>query len=170
MNLPPYNLFPVIKTDRISLREIITSDLNDIIEISYYNSRLAGSEEEALEMLNKINTDYMNGRSIHWGIEEISAGSIAGTIGFYRGFDHSTGELGCILLPSFRGKGIMTEAMRSIVDFGFNTAGLKRIKAVTSNQNIKALRLIERLGFIKSSELQNDNAEFELTRRDFSKT
>ncbi len=70
MNLPPFKLFPVIKTDRISLREIKTSDVEDIIEISYYNSRLAGSEEEALEMLNKINKNYMNGSSIHWVLKK----------------------------------------------------------------------------------------------------
>lgn len=163
MNLPPYNLFPEIKTDRLYLREIKTTDVNDIIEISYYNSRQAESEEEAQEMLKKINMDYLNGSSVHWGIEEISTGRITGTIGFYRGFDHSTGELGCVLLPSFRGKGMMTEAMRSAVYFGFNTAGLNRIKAITSFQNIKALELLGRLGFMKSSEHQNDNADYELT-------
>ena len=84
MNLPPYNLFPVIKTERFYLREIKSADVNDIIEISYYNSIQAGSEEEAQEMLNKINTDYLKGSSIHWGIEEISTGRITGTIGFYR--------------------------------------------------------------------------------------
>ena len=167
MNLPPYNLFPEIKTDRLYLREIQTTDVNDIIEISYYNSKQAESEEEAQEMLNKINTDYLNGSSIHWGIEEISAGRITGTIGFYRGFDHGTGELGCVMLPSFQGKGIMTEAMRSAVFFGFNTAGLNRIMAVTSLHNIKALKLLSRLGFMKSSELQSDNAGYELTINKF---
>lgn len=167
MNLPPYNLFPVIKTERLSLREIKPADVNTIIEISYYNSIQAGSEEEAQEMLNKINTDYLKGSSIHWGIEEISTGRITGTIGFYRGFDHGIGELGCVLLPSYRGKGIMTEAMSSAVIFGFNTAGLNRIKAVTSIQNIKALKLLDRLRFMKTLKPQNDNVEYELTINKF---
>lgn len=30
--------------------------------------------------------------------------------GYYRGFENASGELGCVLLPQFRGQGFMTSA------------------------------------------------------------
>lgn len=85
-----------------------------------------------------------------------------GTCGYYRGLDNGEGELGCVLLPQFRGKGFMTAAMQLAVDFGLKNIRLKRIRAVTSRQNYKAIRLLGRLNFLKVKDLPHDEIEFEL--------
>lgn len=58
MRLPPYDKFPSI-SDIISLRQIRFSDINDLIEISYYDSIQATTLEQAIEMQAKINADYI---------------------------------------------------------------------------------------------------------------
>ena len=68
MKLPPYNSFPNITGDTISLRQITTADIKDLVEISFSDSVQATSEQEAIEMQAKINKDYFDGNSIHWGI------------------------------------------------------------------------------------------------------
>lgn len=161
MNLPPYKDFPNITGNKILLRQVLRSDLKDIIEISFYNRKQAKSLEEATMMLDKIDNDYMEGNSIHWGIAFNSTNILVGTCGYYRGFDNGEGELGCILLPHFRGQGFMLEAMQLAIDFGFNSIGLKRIWAITSKHNFKAVSLLNRLSFIRVKELQNDEIEFE---------
>ena len=161
-NTPPYTKFPSPKNDQISLRKILNSDLNDIIEISFYDSVQAISLQKAIEMNAKINADYDNGNSIHWGIIDNKTNEIVGTCGYYRGLDKGEGELGCVLLPQHRGKGFMTSAISLAIDFGLNDIALKRIWAITSQQNNKAIKLLERLEFIKLRGLNDNDVEYEI--------
>ncbi|WP_284652880.1 GNAT family N-acetyltransferase [Flavobacterium terrisoli] len=161
MKLPPYDNFPIISDDKITLRPIMPSDIKDIIEISFYDGIQAATLKQATEMQSKINKDYTDGNSIHWGIAENTTNAILGTCGYYRGFDQESGELGCVLLPQFRGKGFMTAAMKSAIDFGINTIELKRIWALTTKQNENAIKLLEKLNFVKIADWQDDEIEYE---------
>ena len=136
--------------------------MNDLLEISYYDAKQAANLTQAIEMQAKIDKDYDDGNSIHWGIEDISSNKIVGTCGYYRGFEKGEGELGCVLLKQFRGQSFMTNAMQLAIDFGLNNMELKRIWAITSKQNIKATKLLERLNFIKLTDLPDDEIECEL--------
>ena len=162
MRLPPYDKFPSISDSKIILRQIQFSDINDIIEISFYDSIQATTLIQAVEMQDKINADYNNGNSIHWGVVDKLTNKIVGTCGYYRGLDKGEGELGCVLLPQYRGKGYMTFAMSLAIEFGLNNIGLKRIWAITTRQNEKAIKLIEKLNFIKIADLNDNEVEYEL--------
>lgn len=160
MELPPYSTFPNITGDKISLRQIHLSDINDIIEISFYDAIQATTLEQAIAMQAKINHDYIDGGSIHWGIAENVTNKIIGTCGYYRGLDKGTGELGCVLLPPYRGQGFMTAAMSLAIDFGINNIGLSRIWAETTQQNKRAIKLLERLNFIRMEGLDGSSIEY----------
>jgi len=162
MRLPPYDIFPIISGDKISLRQILTEDIEDLIEISFYDSIQATTLQQATEMQDKINQDYIEGNSIHWGIADNLTNKIIGTCGYYRGLEHAAGELGCVLLPQYRGQGFMTSAMLLAINFGINNIGLKRVWAVTTKQNEKAIKLLEQLNFIKIADLDDNEIEYEL--------
>ncbi|HKO76752.1 MAG TPA: GNAT family protein [Flavobacterium sp.] len=162
MKLPPYDIFPIITGDKISLREIVSEDIEDLIEISFYDSIQATTFQEAAEMQAKINKDYLDGNSIHWGIADNSTNKIIGTCGYYRGLDQGAGELGCVLLPQYRGQGFMNSAMLLAIEFGINNIELKRVWAVTTKQNKKAIKLLENLNFSKIADLDDDEIEYEL--------
>ena len=162
MRLPPYEIFPIITGDKISLRQILVADIEDLIEISFYDAIQATTLQQATEMQAKINKDYIDGNSVHWGIADNLTNKIIGTCGYYRGLDKGTGELGCVLLPQYRGQGFMTSAMLLAIDFGLNTMGLKRVWAITAKQNEKAIKLLEQLNFIKIADLDDTEMEYEL--------
>lgn len=162
MKLPPYDPFPTLSNDKIVLRKIQLADLNDLIEISFYDAVQATSLEQALEMHAKINQDYLNGNTVHWGIADQVTNKIVGTCGYYRGLDKGEGELGCVLLPTYRGKGYMTSALLLAITFGLEGMKLKRIWAITTKQNSKAIQLMEQLNFIKIADLADDEIEYEL--------
>lgn len=163
MNLPPYPRFPTLSDDKITLREIQLSDLPDLLEIASYDSVKATTVEQAAEMQKKIYTDYLNGNSIHWGIEDKRTNRIAGTCGYYRGLADGEGELGCILLPKYRGQGFMAPALQLAIDFGKNEIGLRRIWAATTVQNEKAIHLLKKLHFVQIDDPTGDQIEFELS-------
>lgn len=162
MKLPPYNIFPTITGDKITLRQIMTADIKDLVGISFYDDVQAKTVQKAIEMQAKINKDYFDGNSIHWGIADKLTNKIVGTCGYYRGLYKGEGELGCVLLPQYRGQGYMTSAMLLAIEFGLNNIGLKRIWAITSQHNAEAIKLLERLNFIKIADLDGNEVEYEL--------
>jgi ribosomal-protein-alanine N-acetyltransferase len=160
--LPPYDSYPTVANDAVRLRPIRSSDIAEVVEISFYDARPAQSIEQASEMQARIDEDYANGNTIHWGIEDLSTGRLVGTCGYYRGFAHATGELGCVLRPAFRGQGFMTQAMALAIAFGRAHMGLARIIAVTTHDNAPAIRLLERLHFRPVCESTDGDLTFEL--------
>lgn len=162
---PPYNQFPFVSNGKIALRQIQTSDCLDLLKISFYDAIQAKTLEQAILMNARINQDYENGNSIHWGIVDQKSNVIVGTCGYYRGFANSSGELGCVLLPQFRGKGFMTAALLLAIDFGLNTMGLKRVYAITSQENDKAIKLFKSINFKKIRDLDDNEVEFEFVSK-----
>lgn len=163
MNLPPYSIFPNVDNERVLLRQIQPSDIKHLIEISYYNAVQAETETQAREMQDRIDKDYLNGNSIHWGIADKLSDKIVGTCGYYRGFENASGELGCVLLPMFRGKGYMSAAMQLAIDFGLSQLKLQRIWAATNRDNLDAIKLLTRVNLQKLANQNNlEEIEFEL--------
>lgn len=160
MNTPPYAVFPELIHLQVLLREVTTADLPALVEISFYDGVGAKSLEEAAAMQEKINADYAAGNSVHWLICNQFTNEVAGTCGYYRGFANNTGELGCVLLPAQRGKGYMTAAMEAAIHYGKNIMGLEKIIAITTPENERAIKLMERLHFEREGEVQNGQITF----------
>ena len=49
MNLPPFDIFPLISDSKIRLRQIMASDMDDLLEISYYDAKQAKNVTQAIE-------------------------------------------------------------------------------------------------------------------------
>ena len=56
-------------------------------------------------------------------------------------------EVGYLIAPTHRGKGLGTDAVRTIVEFGFRMLALERIEAEVYAFNVPSQKLLERLGF-----------------------
>lgn len=164
MNLPPFDIFPTIEGERVSLRQISVNDIESIVEISFYDATQATSIQQAADMQIKINDDYLAGNSIHWAIIDLATNKIVGTCGYYRELSNGQGELGCVLLPQFRGNGFMTAAMLLAIRFGLDTIGLKQIWAATNRNNLKAIKLLEHLNFLKKADVGCEEVKYELDR------
>ncbi|MDJ1499004.1 GNAT family N-acetyltransferase [Xanthocytophaga agilis] len=165
LQLPPYKEYPIVSNERILLRQIKSEEIKDILEISFYDGKRASTIEEASAMLQKIDVDYQDGTSIHWGIFDKLTTILVGTCGYYRGFADATGELGCILRPAYYGKGYMTSALQLAIGFGKEQMGLKKIIAITTKHNNPALHLLNRLSFVKTQDLMGDDVEYEFIIR-----
>lgn len=160
LNLPPYPTFPRISDERMTLKEVENEELPALISISYYDGVQADGLETAQAMQTKIDADYNAGNSIHWCIVDNHSKEVVGTCGYYRGFSNGSGELGCVLLPAFYGKGYMSAALALAIQVGIKTVGLNRITAITSQDNKKAIQLLLRLQFVKTTDLNDNQMQF----------
>jgi RimJ/RimL family protein N-acetyltransferase len=99
------------------------------------------------DTVNRFITNYDDRIGITWAIESRESGKLLGMCGYERVEVGAEGEIGFDLARADWGKGLMTEALRAILAFGFATMDLKRIVADTRTDNARAIRLLERLGF-----------------------
>ena len=82
--------------------------------------------------------------------------------------DNKKAEVGYDLNPLFQRKGIMSEALKNIIAFGFNELRLNKIEAFTHKENESSKNLLEKNGFIlmeqKKDEKNRSNLIFEIEK------
>lgn len=101
-------MFPVLETDRITLRQIKDQDAETIFacfsnhEVTrYYGIENMKSIEEANSMVQTFAGLYQEKRGIRWGIERKDTKELIGTIGFHAlSQKHRRAEIGYEILPS----------------------------------------------------------------------
>lgn len=54
----------------------------------------------------------------------------------------------------FAGRGIATEAVQLVLEFGFQTLNIHRIEAYVAPQNLASVRVLEKSGFIREGLLR----------------
>ena len=72
---------------------------------------------------------------------------VVGGVGLrIRNFTHREGDIGYVLNRRYWNRGIITEAARAMLDFGFGDLGLHRIYATCDPENRGSARVMEKLG------------------------
>lgn len=162
--------FPNLKSGRLSLREISPDDAPVIFylrsdeEITRYIERPEDRKTKSLEDADKfirfLDEALYKGDSITWAICEYGSDKMIGSICLWNfSEDGRKGEIGYDLAKDFQGKGYMNEAMKLVLDYGFEALKLETIEAFTDYRNRGSIRLLERNGFeLQESRRDSDNA------------
>ena len=85
-----------------------------------------------------------------WGLELKATPGLMGTCGLFawnRGWRKCSP--GYELSPAAVGKGLMREALGTVLDWGFQEIQLNRIEAQVHEKNASSLALLTRLGFVQ---------------------
>ncbi|OUL06426.1 GNAT family N-acetyltransferase [Bacillus spizizenii] len=155
-------MFPVLETDRLTLRQIKDQDAEAIFacfsnhEVTrHYGIENKGSIEEALSMVQSFAGLYQEKRGIRWGIERRDTKELIGTIGFHAlAQKHRRAEIGYEIIPAHWRNGFASEAVSEVVSYGFAALGLTRIGAVVFTENEASNRLLVKMGFQKEGVLR----------------
>ncbi|MCY0978132.1 GNAT family N-acetyltransferase [Chryseobacterium wangxinyae] len=140
-----------IETDRLILKEIDESHVEDILKIrsnevvNQFVKRIPPKNNyDALDFILTIKKRNKNNESLNWGISYKNQQNLIGTICLWKFSENrSEAEVGYELLPDHHRKGIMSEALTAVFNFGFNELNLLEILAFTNkfNENSKGLLL-----------------------------
>jgi [ribosomal protein S5]-alanine N-acetyltransferase len=163
--------FPLLKTERLTLRQLRSSDDKEIFALrsndnvnKYLDRKPSKSIDDAKNFIQTINENIQRNDSIYWAITLDGTDRLIGTICLFDfSQDHSKVEIGYELLPDFQGKGIMQEAASKVIQFGFQHVGLNSIEAYTHTENQGSTRLLEKLNFKRGSAADEDFMIFKLT-------
>jgi ribosomal-protein-alanine N-acetyltransferase len=161
-----FSPFPNLETERLLLRRLTINDAEEILtlrgnpEIMKFIPRpLAKSKEEALEHIAIIDAKIESNEGINWAITLKNNSKLIGIIGHYRiSTENYRAEIGYMLLPEFHGKGIITEAIKEVVNYGFNQMKLHSIEGIIDPENYASAAVLEKNGFVKEAHLKE--AEF----------
>lgn len=81
------------------------------------------------------------------GIEYKDTGKLIGTIDYISwNTQHKSAEIGYVLSQDYWGKGVMTEAAKEVIAFGFEQMDLTRIQAKCFAENIGSERVMQKSG------------------------
>lgn len=168
MSIINFNPFPNLETDRLLLRRVDENDVNEIFALrsnpetmKYIPRPLVKTTEDALEHIAMIDSKIESNEGINWAITLKDNPKLIGLIGHYRiRPEHFRAEIGYMLLPEFNGKGIISEAVKEVVNYGFKIMKLHSIEAVLDPENFGSEKVLEKNGFIKEAHLK-ENEFFE---------
>ncbi len=180
--------FPVLRTKRLLLRELTLDDVEwylrhfsepEIVK----GDACAGPDgfEGAEKELQQYVIDLFARREgFRWGLQIKDGAQLIGSAGFYKWQPHQPhrAEMGYDLDPDYWGRGLMTEALIRIIDFGFRSMRLGRIEVIIAPRNRRSIRLARRLGFAREGLLREhsldeqgmpaDDAMFSLLKREWN--
>lgn len=157
-----FSPFPVIESERLILRQITNDDVNEVFELrsnpvtmKYIPRPLVKTTEDALEHIAMIQEKIVLNEGINWGITLKGNADIVGIIGYYRMQpENYRAEIGYILLPEYHRKGIITEAVKQLITFGFDDLKLHTIEAIIDPENLASEKVLLKCGFIKEGHLR----------------
>jgi [ribosomal protein S5]-alanine N-acetyltransferase len=153
--------FQNLESDRLLLRQITNDDANEIFALrsnvetmKYIPRPLVTTNEEALEHIKMIQDKLEKNEGINWAITLKGNPKLIGIIGHYRiRWEHFRSEIGYMLLGEYHGKGITTEAIQMLVDYGFNKMNMHSLEGIIDPANTASERVLEKNGFVKEAHL-----------------
>jgi ribosomal-protein-alanine N-acetyltransferase len=148
--------FPLLKTARLTLRELTMEDAPDLLGIhgdadamKWFGSDPITRIDQA-EQLVELFASWRSAPSpgIRWGIED-STGNLIGTCGLFKwNRSWKSCSIGFELAQAAQRKGFMREAIVAGVQWGLSHMQLNRIDALVHPDNVRSLTLLQGIGFV----------------------
>ena len=146
---------PVLNTARLHLRAINKADSNDLFAIyadrktlEYWGRDPVQSPAEAWNMIRENMEHVAAGTAILWGIALNDSEQLIGSCTLFKiNHQNRNCEIGYILNRAYWGQGLMSEAIKCVIDHAFDVLDLHRLEADTDPKNLASLALLEKLGF-----------------------
>nr|WP_315173389.1 GNAT family N-acetyltransferase [uncultured Flavobacterium sp.] len=159
-----FSPFPILETERLILRRVLPSDVKEMFELrsnpetmKYIPRPLLTNHEEALAHIQMMEDKIETNEGINWAITLKGDNTMLGVIGHYRiKPEHYRAEVGYMILPEYHGKGITSEAVQCVVDYGFNTMQLHSIEGVIDPENEASQRVLQKCGFVKEAHFKEN--------------
>lgn len=163
----------ILESHRLILRPWKISDLDDLHDFMSNKevANLAGfnvknRKDESLNILKQFIIDSSNSL---WAIELKNINKAIGWIELHEypnRIDKNSKEIGCVLSQKYWGQGLMPEALKQVLYYGFNEQKLNSIICSHFVNNNQSKRVIEKCSFkyVKSS---NDKIYYCLNKSDF---
>ncbi|MEA5026514.1 MAG: GNAT family protein [Erysipelotrichaceae bacterium] len=147
---------PETETARLIIRPIQLEDASDLYEIAsdqrvnrYLLYPRHQSVDQSREIISRIFLNRTaNGLPSAYVLVDKLSGKMIGTCDYVKVEYQTSAEIGYSLNYNYWNRGLMSEAVKKVIEVGFDYIGLSRISIVHSVLNIGSQRVIEKCGFV----------------------
>ena len=154
-----FHPFPTFETQHLNLRKVTMDDSQDVFvlrtnmdSMKYIDRPIPQAISEAEMLIRKIEEGLDNNTAIGWAISLKNQTQLIGTIGYHRiEKENYRAEIGYMLLPEFWNQGLMSEAIKVVLDYGFNTMHLHSIEGNINPDNAPSAAILKKFGFVKEA-------------------
>jgi RimJ/RimL family protein N-acetyltransferase len=160
---PKFDVAPSIRTERLWLRGYQLEDFHRLAALyetdrsAFIGGRLS---------VRRVWDGFMNcvGQwPLHgfggWAVEEATSGVVVGEVAIQRPPDYPETELGWLLFEGFEGRGYAYEAAVAARHFAFQSAGISSLVSYIDPDNMKSIRLAEKLGAKRDEGAKTPNGD-----------
>ena len=146
-----FSPFPILESERLRFRRLTNEDAPEIIVLrgnpetmKFIPRPLVVDTEGALAHIKMINDKIDENIDINWAVTEKGSDKCIGIMGFYRTQpEHFRTELGYMITPEHNGNGYVTEAVKTLLDFAFNSLSFHSIVAVIDSRRVASERVLQ---------------------------
>lgn len=147
--------FPKMVTRRLDLGPFESRDASDVFGLfgseawlRYVPREALDDPNQAVEKVQAMSKKFEECSAIWWTFRERATGDFIGYGGLFEinREDHNA-EIGYGFNPGCWGQGFASEAVRPLVDFGFENLGLHRIFGLIDPENVASIKVLEKQGF-----------------------
>lgn len=147
--------FPILTTERLSLRPLTHADADAMIAIfgspdvlRFLNNDPVQTHDQAIGMIDWLNAQFTENQTPNWAITLHGDESVIGQCGTYAwDRDDQHVDIGYHMLPSQWGRGYASEAARAVIDWCFGALGVHRVQADCTEGNLASERVLLKCGF-----------------------
>jgi ribosomal-protein-alanine N-acetyltransferase len=159
--------FPDLLTERLILRQLKIEDSDEIMFLrtdervnKFLDREKATTIEDAINFIKEIERGVSNKKQFYWAITIKGNNTLIGTISLFNlDIQKETAEIGYELNPDFQGKGIMQEAISTIIRYALDTLKIQTLTAFPSVNNEKSIQLLKRNNFKPDTGFNNSMQE-----------
>jgi ribosomal-protein-alanine N-acetyltransferase len=154
-----FSPFPVLETSRLQLRLMVNEDApalfalrSDPLVMQHIGRAPARSMDDVYRLISNIDQLLFENAGINWAICLKEPAEMIGTICFWKVHkEHHRAELGYLLSPAHHRQGLMSEAMREVLRYGFEDMGLHSVEAHVAIENEASICLLKKCGFVQEA-------------------
>lgn len=155
--------FPVLKTNRLELREMVAKDAPALFAIHgdaelmrWFGNDPLPDLAAAQNLVNAFSQlRLLSNPGIRWGIQLRGLPALIGTCGFFSwNRDWHKCSIGYELATQAQHQGYMREALSAALSWGFANMDLHRVEALIHPENVASLKLARGLGFVPEGRLR----------------
>ena len=160
-----FTKFPVLETERLILREHQLSDAETLyamrtneMVMKYIDRERPKDLLEIKNFITTFNKGFENGDNLAWVITlKENPDRMIGSIGYWRtNYANHRAEIGYMLNPDYWRKGIISEALKRTISFGFENINLHTISANINIENNASRQMLIKHGFVKEAHFKQD--------------
>lgn len=145
---------PTLESDRLILRKLTVDDARDVFTYAsdpevtrYLLWDTHATVDHSVAFITMAIDRYLNRQFAPWAIYHKQDRRVIGTCDYIAwDYRHGRAEIGYAISADYWGRGLMPEAARTIIAWGFSVKKLNRIQAYCDVDNIASARVLEKVG------------------------